>query len=50
MERNQKRKVIFCCSQCKIVWNGDVNAGLNIFKIGYQHFVVGVINYTLHDL
>lgn len=29
-----------CCTQCKIVWNRDVNAGLNILFMGY-------LNYTL---
>ena len=38
------------CKKCKIVWNRDVNAGLNILKIGYQHFAVGDLNYTLRDL
>ena len=27
------------CKECKIVWNRDVNAGLNILYIGYQLFV-----------
>ncbi|CAO1376712.1 unnamed protein product [Diamesa hyperborea] len=39
-----------CCNQCKIVWNRDVNAGMNILKIGYKRLVEGDTNYSIRDV
>ena len=35
------------CKECKIVWNRDVNAGLNILYIGYQKKICNNIQYTI---
>lgn len=41
---------ISCCKQCNIVWNRHVNAGKNIFQIGYHTLVENNQTYSIRRL
>jgi transposase len=37
------------CKKCKIVWNRDVNAGLNMLYIGFQRYICNNAEYSIRN-